>query len=257
MANAWIEYVKSYAAKNGMSYRDALRCPKCKAGYKKGGRVCKVGKGDNSDFMLDDLEPLYDDYKKEFQITPSTKTTKYSKYAAKKKAKEKAEKAEKVKQVKFRQQTLDLPFDMKKEILGFLPSFTKNDKDRLEDLFQNYLDFNSQLLYSLEYLIDEHNIKISKKLKKELDTIGDRISGVRQKVIDILEKNGIDVNEDNLYYELSEVSDYDLRKVGLYYNKLDKNKLNEYIDSLYDSIDGWKSEITEIGNKQLPFKPIK
>jgi len=39
MANPWIEYVKSYAAKNGMSYRDALRCPKCKAGYKKGGKV--------------------------------------------------------------------------------------------------------------------------------------------------------------------------------------------------------------------------
>jgi len=39
MANPWIEYVKSYASKNGMSYRDALRCPKCKAGYKKGGKV--------------------------------------------------------------------------------------------------------------------------------------------------------------------------------------------------------------------------
>lgn len=39
MGNPWIEYVKSYASKNGMSYRDALRCPKCKAGYKKGGKV--------------------------------------------------------------------------------------------------------------------------------------------------------------------------------------------------------------------------
>ena len=39
MTNPWIAYVKSYAAKNGMSYRDALRCPKCKAGYKKGGKV--------------------------------------------------------------------------------------------------------------------------------------------------------------------------------------------------------------------------
>ena len=39
MANSWIEYVKSFCAKNGMSYRDALRCPKCKAGYKKGGKV--------------------------------------------------------------------------------------------------------------------------------------------------------------------------------------------------------------------------
>lgn len=34
MPNCWVEYVKEYASKNGMSYRDALRCPKCKAGYK-------------------------------------------------------------------------------------------------------------------------------------------------------------------------------------------------------------------------------
>ena len=35
MPNKWIEYVKEYASKNGMSYRDALRDPKCKAGYKR------------------------------------------------------------------------------------------------------------------------------------------------------------------------------------------------------------------------------
>ena len=35
MGNPWINYVKEYSSKNGMSYRDALRCPKCKAGYKK------------------------------------------------------------------------------------------------------------------------------------------------------------------------------------------------------------------------------
>ena len=39
MANSWIEYVKSFCAKNGMSYRDALRSPECKAGYKKGGKL--------------------------------------------------------------------------------------------------------------------------------------------------------------------------------------------------------------------------
>ena len=37
MANKWIEYVKAFCAKTGMSYRDALRSPECKAGYKKGG----------------------------------------------------------------------------------------------------------------------------------------------------------------------------------------------------------------------------
>jgi hypothetical protein len=37
MANKWITYVKEYASKNGMSYRDALRDPKCKAGYTKVG----------------------------------------------------------------------------------------------------------------------------------------------------------------------------------------------------------------------------
>ncbi len=29
----WIPFVKSYASKNKMSYRDALRDPKCKAEY--------------------------------------------------------------------------------------------------------------------------------------------------------------------------------------------------------------------------------
>jgi DNA adenine methylase len=37
-ANKWVEYVKSYCSKNNMSYRDALRDPKCKAGYKKKGK---------------------------------------------------------------------------------------------------------------------------------------------------------------------------------------------------------------------------
>jgi DNA adenine methylase len=41
-ANKWVEYVKSYSSKHNMSYRDALRDPKCKAGYKKKGNK-KVG----------------------------------------------------------------------------------------------------------------------------------------------------------------------------------------------------------------------
>lgn len=55
MPNSWVEYVKEYASKNGMSYRDALRCPKCKAGYKHSDKYIKkslVGKGiiDESEF---------------------------------------------------------------------------------------------------------------------------------------------------------------------------------------------------------------
>lgn len=54
MANSWVQYVKEYAAKNGMSYRDALRDPKCKAGYKKGSGVRPMKKGmgviDESEF---------------------------------------------------------------------------------------------------------------------------------------------------------------------------------------------------------------
>jgi hypothetical protein len=50
MANSWITYVKEYAAKNGMSYRDALRDPNCKVGYKKGG-VVKKGRG-----VIDEIE---------------------------------------------------------------------------------------------------------------------------------------------------------------------------------------------------------
>lgn len=33
--NAWIRHVKSWSAKNKMSYRDALKSPACKAAYKK------------------------------------------------------------------------------------------------------------------------------------------------------------------------------------------------------------------------------
>lgn len=33
--NKWISHVKDYAKKHNMSYRDALRDPKCKAAYKK------------------------------------------------------------------------------------------------------------------------------------------------------------------------------------------------------------------------------
>jgi hypothetical protein len=42
MANKWIEYVKSYAKKNNMKYSEALKDPKCKAGYKSGEGVFDV-----------------------------------------------------------------------------------------------------------------------------------------------------------------------------------------------------------------------
>ena len=52
MPNSWISYVKEYASKNGMSYRDALRDPKCKAGYKKTSKKVVTGMGviDESEF---------------------------------------------------------------------------------------------------------------------------------------------------------------------------------------------------------------
>lgn len=48
MQNYWVEHVKEYASGNGMSYRDALRCPNCKEEYKNGGKLSimkKKGKG--------------------------------------------------------------------------------------------------------------------------------------------------------------------------------------------------------------------
>lgn len=32
--NKWIQFVKEYASKNGITYREALRDPKCKEAYK-------------------------------------------------------------------------------------------------------------------------------------------------------------------------------------------------------------------------------
>jgi hypothetical protein len=35
MANQWIEHVKEYASKHGVSYRTALKDPQCKSAYQK------------------------------------------------------------------------------------------------------------------------------------------------------------------------------------------------------------------------------
>ena len=45
MANKWIQHVQSYASKNGINYRDALKDPKCKAAYKKGPSSMKNKRG--------------------------------------------------------------------------------------------------------------------------------------------------------------------------------------------------------------------
>jgi hypothetical protein len=42
MANKWIEYVKAYAKKNNMKYSEALKDPKCKAGYTGGEGIFDV-----------------------------------------------------------------------------------------------------------------------------------------------------------------------------------------------------------------------
>ena len=36
MANKWIEFVKEFSKREGKSYTDSLKDPKCKAEYKKG-----------------------------------------------------------------------------------------------------------------------------------------------------------------------------------------------------------------------------
>lgn len=62
MANKWVQYVKEYASKNGISYRDALRDPRCKEGYKKGGAVVKRGRGVVDELGNQDLIAIaYDD----------------------------------------------------------------------------------------------------------------------------------------------------------------------------------------------------
>jgi len=33
-SNKWVSFIKDYASKNGMSYRDAMRCEDCKSAYK-------------------------------------------------------------------------------------------------------------------------------------------------------------------------------------------------------------------------------
>jgi hypothetical protein len=225
-------------------------------------KEAKKQQKDVAPLVLDDLEPLYDDYETEFQITPSTKGK--ERY----KAKKAKEKAEKVKQLKFRQQTLDLPDDMKREILGFLPSFTEKDADRLENIFTNVLDFNSNLLDMVAYNIRKY--KLSSKLKgtniiHNLDGTRTTISNLKNKIEDILQKNEV-FNEDGLYFDVSSIDYDDLRKVGFGYedNNIDKDinsfnitTLDNYIPNLFDKLTKYEKEITEIGNKQLPLKPIK
>ena len=33
-SNKWVSFIKDYASKNGMSYREAMRCEGCKSAYK-------------------------------------------------------------------------------------------------------------------------------------------------------------------------------------------------------------------------------
>jgi hypothetical protein len=55
MANKWIEYVKAYAKKNNMKYNEALKDPKMKEGYKKGGTIM-TGSGTKDEY----ISQLYD-----------------------------------------------------------------------------------------------------------------------------------------------------------------------------------------------------
>ena len=176
--------------------------------------------------------------------------------------------AKQIKEMKFRQQTLDLPDEMKREILGFLPSFTEKDADRLENIFTNVLDFNSNLLDMVAYNIRKY--KLSSKLKgtkiiHNLNGTRTTISNLKDKIEDILQKNEV-FNEDGLYFDVSSIDYDDLRKVGFGYedNNIDKDinsfniiTLDNYIPNLFDKLTKYEKEITEIGNKKPPSKPIK
>lgn len=50
--NSWVQYVKNYASKNGMKYNEALKDPKCKAGYK-----VSSGKGIGNSRVQPEPEP--------------------------------------------------------------------------------------------------------------------------------------------------------------------------------------------------------
>ena len=82
-----------------------------------------------------------------------------------------------------------------------------------------------------------------------------------EKTRKIFEKNGIDADREDLDYSLDDFDYFDFRRVGLYYSdgaleRFDKKELNKYLDKLDEIIDKRESEITEIGDKQLSFKPI-
>jgi hypothetical protein len=62
MANKWITYVKEYAKKHNLKYTDALKDPKCKAGYKSGAGLHLTPDG----MMMSDSE----DEKKKVTILP-------------------------------------------------------------------------------------------------------------------------------------------------------------------------------------------
>jgi hypothetical protein len=57
MANSWITYVKAYAKKHNMKYNEALKDPKMKEGYKKGGSM------DANDEFLKDIANIENPFK--------------------------------------------------------------------------------------------------------------------------------------------------------------------------------------------------
>jgi hypothetical protein len=59
MANSWITYVKAYAKKHNMKYNEALKDPKMKEGYKKGGS----GENPNNDEFLKDIANIENPFK--------------------------------------------------------------------------------------------------------------------------------------------------------------------------------------------------
>ena len=56
-ANRWVSFIKDFAAKNGMTYREAMRSEACKAAYKSSGSAPEVHETPE---VVPEIEPLVD-----------------------------------------------------------------------------------------------------------------------------------------------------------------------------------------------------
>jgi hypothetical protein len=212
---------------------------------------------------IEDLPDEYYETESEDEEEKAKKKAKAEKKAkAKAKAKEKINKLDKLNKLKFRQNTLNLPFDMKKEILSFLPSFTKKDRDKLFIISKRGLDFHYGIMDHADYFnLEEDGRLLGKRLEKRISVIQDKINPLMTKIEKILEKNGIEYNDEDLKYDSSDYEYIDDQKAGIYSEgegvRIDKKEFKEYLDLMEEWLVEWAKEINEIDNLQLSMFPIE